>query len=57
MYSIWIKLTFESVRVTIDEKVAATDKCIEIGNISPLKGLVSPEKMPELEKRLEKVKP
>jgi len=36
----------------IDEKVAAADKCIEIGNLSPLEGLVSPEEMPELEKRL-----
>jgi hypothetical protein len=40
--------------VPIDEKVAAADKCIEIGNLSPLKGLVSLEEMPELEKRLKK---
>lgn len=38
----------------IDEKVAAADKCIEIGNLIPLEGLVSPEEMPELEKRLHK---
>ena len=40
--------------IPIDEKVAAADKCIEIGNVSPLEGLVSPEEMPELEKRLKK---
>lgn len=38
----------------IDEKVAAADKCIELGNLSPLEDLVSPEKIPELEKRLQK---
>ncbi|MDW7668749.1 MAG: DUF6448 family protein [Bacillota bacterium] len=40
--------------VPIDEKVAAADKCIEIGNLSPLEELASPEEMPELEKRLYK---
>ncbi|MDW7672882.1 MAG: DUF6448 family protein [Bacillota bacterium] len=40
--------------VPIDEKVAAADKCIEIGNLLPLEGLASPEEMPELEKRLHK---
>lgn len=39
----------------IDEKVAAADKSVEIGNLSPLKGLVSEEQMHELEKRFEKV--
>ena len=38
----------------IDEKVAAADKCIEVGNLSPLEGLASQEEMPELEKRLHK---
>lgn len=40
--------------VPIDEKVAAADKSIEIGNLSPLEGLVSHEEMHELEKRFEK---
>ncbi|HBH12689.1 MAG TPA: peptidoglycan-binding protein, partial [Clostridiales bacterium] len=40
--------------VPIEEKVAAADKCIEIGNLSPLEGLASPEEMSELEKRLQK---
>jgi hypothetical protein len=38
--------------VPIDEKVAAADKCIEIGNLSPLEGLALSKEMPELEKRL-----
>ncbi|MDW7662557.1 MAG: DUF6448 family protein [Bacillota bacterium] len=40
--------------VPIDEKVAAADKCIETGNITFLKGLVAPEEMSELEKRLQR---
>ncbi|MDT8298705.1 MAG: DUF6448 family protein [Spirochaetaceae bacterium] len=40
--------------VPIDEKVAAADTCIEIGNISPLKGLAPDEQIPELETRLRK---
>ncbi len=40
--------------VPIDKKVAAADKCIEVGNLSPLDGLVLPNEMPELEKRLHK---
>lgn len=38
----------------IDEKVAAADKSIEIGNLKPLEGLVSQEEMHELEARFEK---
>lgn len=40
--------------IPIDEKVVAADKCIEVGDITPLKGLVPDELLPELEKRLEK---
>ncbi|AHM57638.1 LysM domain protein (plasmid) [Peptoclostridium acidaminophilum DSM 3953] len=39
----------------IDKKVAAADKSVEIGNLSPLEGLVSPEEMHELKGRFEKV--
>lgn len=39
----------------VDEKVAAADKSIEIGNLSPLKGLIEEEKFPELEERFERV--
>lgn len=39
----------------IDEKVAAADKSIEVGNLSPLKGMIEEEKLPELEERFEKV--
>jgi hypothetical protein len=39
----------------IDEKVLAADKCIEIGNLSPLEGLMQHEQMHELEERFEKV--
>lgn len=39
----------------IDEKVAAADKSIEIGNLSPLKGLISEEQMHELEERFKNV--
>lgn len=41
--------------VPIDEKVAAADKSIEIGNLLPLEQLVTHEEMHELEKRFEKV--
>lgn len=41
--------------VPVDEKVQAADKSIELGNLSPLKGLVTHEEMHELEKRFEKV--
>ena len=40
--------------IPIDEKVAAADRAVEVGNISPLKGLVPDDLLPELEKRLEK---
>ncbi len=40
--------------VPIDEKVAAADKSIEIGNLSPLEGLVTHEEMHGLEERFEK---
>lgn len=39
----------------IDEKVKAADKSIETGNLSPLKGKVSKEDMPELTERFKKV--
>ena len=39
----------------IDEKILAADKSIETGNLSPLKGLVPKELIPELEKRFNKV--
>lgn len=39
----------------IDEKVAAADKSIEAGNLSPLEGLIEEDKVPELEERFEKV--
>lgn len=38
----------------IEPKVAAADKCIEVGNLSPLKGLVDEEEMHELEEFLDK---
>ncbi len=38
----------------MDEKVQAADKSIEIGNLSPLKGLVTDEEIHELEKRFKK---
>ncbi|MCT8977995.1 DUF6448 family protein [Clostridium sp. CX1] len=43
------------VGTPIDEKVAAADKAIEIGNLSPLEGMVPEEKMPELIERFEEV--
>jgi hypothetical protein len=39
----------------IDEKILAADKSIEIGNLSPLAGMESKERLPELTKRFEKV--
>ncbi len=39
----------------VDEKIAAADKSIESGTLSPLKGLVAGEILPELEKRFLKV--
>ncbi|MGB4587647.1 MAG: DUF6448 family protein [Clostridiaceae bacterium] len=39
----------------IDEKVAAADKSIEIGNLSPLEGLVSSEELHELKEKFERV--
>ena len=39
----------------IDEKVKAADKSIEVGNLSPLEGLLKKEKMPELKERFERV--
>lgn len=39
----------------IDEKIAAADKSIALGNLSPLEGMVPPEQMAELEERFAKV--
>jgi hypothetical protein len=39
----------------IDEKILAADKSIELGNLSPLTGIESKEKLPELTKRFDKV--
>ncbi|MBO0959702.1 LysM domain-containing protein [Neobacillus sp. MM2021_6] len=39
----------------IDEKVAAADKSIEVGNLSPLEKLVPQDQLPELQERLDKV--
>lgn len=41
--------------VPVDEKVAAADKSIEIGNLSPLEGLVTHEEMHVLKGLFEKV--
>ena len=38
----------------IDEKVAAADKCIEVGNLSPLEGLLSHEEIHGLEGKFRK---
>lgn len=43
------------VGVPIDEKVKAADKSIEVGSLTPLKGLVAKDDMPELKERFEKV--
>lgn len=39
----------------IDEKVAAADKSIEVGNLSPLEGLISPEELSALKEKFDKV--
>ncbi|MGD9567017.1 MAG: DUF6448 family protein [Sedimentibacter sp.] len=39
----------------IDEKVAAADESIAVGNLSPLEGLIEEERVPELEERFERV--
>ncbi len=39
----------------IDKKILAADRSIETGNLSPLKGLVADDLLPELTKRFEKV--
>lgn len=39
----------------IDEKVKAADKSIEVGNLSPMEGLIEKKKMPELKERFERV--
>lgn len=39
----------------IDERIAAADKAIEIGDLTPLKALVSNDMIPELTKRFDKV--
>jgi len=39
----------------IDEKVMAADKSIELGNLSPLEGLIAKNDLPELTKRFNKV--
>lgn len=39
----------------IDEKILAADKSIEAGNLSPLKGLLAENKLPELNERFKKV--
>ncbi len=49
---------FEGIKPSgtpIDEKVAAADKSIEIGNLSPLAGLVSREELHALEEKFQKV--
>lgn len=38
----------------IDEKVTAADKCIEVGNLSPLEGLLPHEEIHELEGKFKK---
>ena len=37
----------------IDEKVVAADRCIEVGSLEPLTGLVPAEQLPELQHRLD----
>jgi len=39
----------------VDQKILAADKSIELGNLTPLKGLVTKDKVPELTKRFSKV--
>ena len=38
--------------VPVDPKVAAADRCVDEGSLQPLAGLVPPDRLPELEKRL-----
>ena len=40
---------------TIDKKVLAADKSIELGNLSPLENLIEKDKKAELKKRFDKV--
>jgi hypothetical protein len=39
----------------IDEKIKAADKSIAVGNLSPLRGMISKDKSAELTKKFEKV--
>lgn len=39
----------------IDERVAGADRCIEVGSLDPLTGLVPEEQLPELNRRLSEV--
>ncbi len=39
----------------VDERVKAADQSIALGNLEPLKGLVEPDKWPEMQKRFQKV--
>lgn len=39
----------------VDERVKAADRSIALGNLEPLKGLVEPDKWPELQRRFQKV--
>lgn len=51
-------VTFTGVKPAgspIDEKIKAADQSIEVGKLSPLKGKVSKEDIPELTERFEKV--
>lgn len=43
------------VGTPIDEKVKSADESIAAGNLTPLKGMIEQEKMPELQERFEKV--
>lgn len=37
----------------IDEKVVAADRCIDVGSLAPLAGIVPAEQLPELQHRLD----
>ena len=39
----------------VDERVRVADQSIALGNLEPLKGLVEPDKWPELQRRFQKV--
>lgn len=41
--------------VPVDEKVAAADRSVEQGDLTPLAGLVEPDRWPELERRFARV--